>query len=83
MRTGKPRICRSRSSRMLNRPTWMRGARSGSSLMAKMPRLVRGTMPKWITSGSAKVSRRVAALMGSMSPSRSAIETSGVASFSL
>jgi hypothetical protein len=27
--------------------------------MAKMPRLVRGTMPKWITSGSAKVSLRV------------------------
>src|SRR6202035_561414 len=59
MRTGKPRICRSRSSRMLNRPTWMRGERSGSSLIAKMPRLVRGTMPKWMTSGSAKVSLRV------------------------
>jgi hypothetical protein len=51
--------------------------------MAKMPRLVRGMMPKWITSGSAYVSLRVAALIGSMSPRRSAIETSGVASFSL
>ena len=30
----------------------MRGCRSGSSLMAKMPRLVRGTMPKWMTSSS-------------------------------
>ena len=27
---------------MLSRPTWMRSARSGSSLMQKMPRLVRG-----------------------------------------
>jgi len=52
-------------------------------LIAKMPRLVRGTIPKWMTSGSAKVSLRVAALIGSMSPKRSAIETSGVASFSL
>ena len=45
-RTGKPRIWRSRSSRILSRPTWIRGARSGSSLMAKMPRLVRGDDPE-------------------------------------
>ncbi len=30
---------------MLRSPTWMRSARSGSSLMAKMPRLVRGSKP--------------------------------------
>ncbi len=50
---GNPLTWISRSSRMLSKPTWMRGARSGNSLMAKIPRLVRGTMPKWITSGSA------------------------------
>ena len=53
IRTGKPRIWRSRSSRMLSSTTWIRGARSGSSLMAKIPRLVRGMTPKWMTSGSA------------------------------
>jgi hypothetical protein len=37
----KPRIWTSRSSRMLRRPTWIRGARSGSSLIVKMPRLRR------------------------------------------
>ena len=60
----------------------MRGWRSGSSLIAKMPRLVRGTMPKWMTSSSEYERRSVAALIGSMSPMRSAIVTSGVASFS-
>jgi hypothetical protein len=60
----------------------MRAGRSGSSLIANRPRLLRGTRPKCTTSGSAKVRRRVAALIGSMSPMRSAIEVSGVASFS-
>ena len=36
-RTMKPRTWTSRSSRMLSRPTWIRSARSGSSLIAKMP----------------------------------------------
>ncbi len=82
MRMLKPLTWMSCSSMMFSRPTWMRGWRSGSSLMAKMPRCVRGMMPKWITSSSAYVSFCVAALMGSMSPIRSAMDVSGVASFS-
>ena len=45
IRIGNPRIWKSRSSRMFSSPTWMRGCRSGSSLMAKMQRLLRGTRP--------------------------------------
>jgi len=67
---------------MFSRPTWMRCDRSGSSLIAKMPRLVRGTNPKFNASSSSSVTRRDAALIGSTSPMRSAIVTSGVASFS-
>ncbi len=44
----------SRSSSTLSSATWMRSARSGSSLTAMMPRLVRGTRPKWIVSGIAE-----------------------------
>ncbi len=50
--------------------------------MAKMPRLVRGMMPQWMTSVLEISSFSRAALIGSMSPIRSAMETSGVASFS-
>ena len=39
------RIWMSCSSSTFSSETWMRSARSGSSLMAKMPRLVRGTRP--------------------------------------
>ena len=44
-RIGNPRIWMSFSSRMFRSPTWILGWRSGSSLIAKMPRLVRGTIP--------------------------------------
>ncbi len=60
----------------------MRGCRSGSSLIAKIPRFVRGMIPKWMTSSSEYERRSVAALIGSTSPIRSAMVTSGVASFS-
>ena len=42
----------SRSSITLSIATWMRSARSGSSLIATMPRWLRGIRPKWIVSGS-------------------------------
>ena len=71
----------SRSSSTLSSATWIRSARSGSSLRAKTPRLVRGTMPKWMVSGSPSV-RPSATLTGSMSPIRSPTLVSGVASFS-
>ena len=51
-RTTKPRIWTSRSSRMLSRPTWIRSARSGSSLSVKMPRLVRGMSPNAMVDAS-------------------------------
>ena len=71
----------SRSSSTFSSATWMRSARSGSSFSEKMPRLVRGTMPKWMVSGSPSV-RPSATLTGSMSPIRSPTLVSGVASFS-
>src|SRR5580658_5232897 len=71
----------SRSSITLSRDTWIRSARSGSSFREKMPRLVRGTSPKWMVSGSPRV-RPSATLTGSMSPIRSPTLVSGVASFS-
>ena len=71
----------SRSSMTLSMATWMRSARSGSSLMATIPRWLRGMRPKWIVSGSPRL-RPSATLMGSTSPMRSATEVSGVASFS-
>ena len=71
----------SRSSSTLSSATWIRSARSGSSLRQKTPRLVRGTMPKWMVSGSPRV-RPSATLTGSMSPIRSPTLVSGVASFS-
>ena len=71
----------SRSSSTFSSATWIRSARSGSSLRQKMPRLVRGTSPKWIVSGSPRV-RPSATLIGSMSPIRSPTLVSGVASFS-
>lgn len=58
--------------------TWMRSARSGSSLMAMMPRCARGMSPKWMVSGSPRLAS--ATFIGSMSPTRSATEVSGVAS---
>ena len=71
----------SRSSITLSMETWIRSARSGSSLIATMPRCERGMRPKWMVSGSP--SRRPSAtFMGSTSPMRSATEVSGVASFS-
>ena len=71
----------SRSSMTLSIATWMRSARSGSSLIATMPRWLRGMRPKWIVSGSP--SRRPSATrIGSTSPMRSATLVSGVASFS-
>ncbi len=51
------------------------------NVMQKMPRLVRGSRPKWIVSSSAR-ERPWATFTGSTSPMRSAMETSGVASFS-
>ena len=67
---------------MLNRPTWIFPARSGSSLMAKMPRLARGKQA--VVNGQFVGESRPprAALMGSTSPIMSAMVTSGVASFS-
>jgi hypothetical protein len=47
----------SRSSITLSIATWIRSARSGSSLMATIPRWLRGMRPKWMVSG-----RRVAPL---------------------
>ena len=71
----------SRSSSTLSSDTWIRSARSGSSFRQKTPRLVRGTRPKWIVSGSPSV-RPSATFTGSMSPIRSPTLVSGVASFS-
>src|SRR5262249_39244045 len=45
----------SRSSRTFSSDTWIRSARSGSSFRQNTPRLVRGTSPKWIVSGSPSV----------------------------
>ena len=59
----------------------MRAGRSGSSLIEKMPRCVRGTSPKWIVCSSPRY-RPSATRMGSTSPIRSATDASGVASFS-
>ena len=59
----------------------MRSARSGSSLIATIPRCARGTRPKWMVSGSPRL-RPSATLTGSTSPIMSATEVSGVASFS-
>ena len=72
----------SRSSITLSIDTWMRSARSGSSLIATMPRCARGIRPKAMVSGSPRL-RPSATLMGSMSPTRSATLVSGVASFSV
>jgi hypothetical protein len=71
----------SRSSITFNIATWIRSARSGSSLIATMPRWLRGISPKWIVSGSPRW-RPSATFIGSTSPIRSATEVSGVASFS-
>ena len=71
----------SRSSMTFSSATWMRSARSGSSLMATMPRCALGTSPKWMVSGSPSV-RPCATFTGSTSPIRSPTEVSGVASFS-
>ena len=71
----------SRSSITLSIATWIRSARSGSSLIATIPRWVRGIRPKWMVSGSPSV-RPSATFIGSTSPIRSATEVSGVASFS-
>jgi len=49
--------------------------------MQKIPRLPRGRSPKWMVSSS-ESERPAATFTGSTSPIRSAIETSGVASFS-
>ena len=49
--------------------------------MQKIPRWVRGTSPKWMVNSSER-SRPSATFTGSTSPIRSAMETSGVASFS-
>ena len=72
----------SRSSITLSSATWIRSARSGSSLIAMMPRCARGTSPKWMVSGSPS-ERPWATLTGSTSPIRSATAVSGVASFSV
>ena len=66
----------SRSSITLSIATWMRSARSGSSLMATIPRWQRGISPKWMVSGSPRV-RPSATFIGSTSPIRSATEVSG------
>ena len=71
----------SRSSITLSIATWIRSARSGSSLIATIPRWLRGMSPKWIVSGSPS-ERPSATFIGSTSPIRSATEVSGVASFS-
>src|ERR1700683_270222 len=71
----------SRSSSTFSSDTWIRSARSGSSFREKMPRVVRGTRPKWMASGAPRV-RPSATLTGSMSPIRSPTLVSGVASFS-
>jgi len=71
----------SRSSSTFSSATWMRSARSGSSFRQNTPRLVRGTSPKWIVSGSPS-GLPSATLTGSMSPIRSPTLVSGVASFS-
>ena len=55
----------------LSMATWMRSARSGSSLTATMPRCARGMSRKAMVSGSPSV-RPSATLMGSISPTRSA-----------
>ena len=80
-RTLWPRICMSRSSRRLSSPTCMRSARSGSSFIAKMPRLTLGTRPQCRASSSER-QRPSATFIGSISPIRSAMVMSGVASFS-
>ena len=71
----------SRSSITLSIATWIRSARSGSSLIATMPRWLRGIRPKWMVSGSPS-ERPSATFIGSTSPIRSATLVSGVASFS-
>ena len=71
----------SRSSITLSIATWIRSARSGSSLIATMPRWLRGISPKWMVSGSPS-ERPSATFIGSTSPIRSATLVSGVASFS-
>ena len=71
----------SRSSITLSSATWIRSARSGSSLIATMPRWLRGTSPKWMVSGSPRL-RPSATFIGSTSPIRSPTLVSGVASFS-
>ena len=71
----------SRSSITLSSATWIRSARSGSSLIATMPRWLRGTRPKWMVSGSPRL-RPSATFIGSTSPMRSPTLVSGVASFS-
>ena len=45
----------SRSSITFSIATWMRSARSGSSLIATIPLCERGISPKWIVSGSPEV----------------------------
>ena len=69
--TGKPRICTSRSSRMLNRPTCTNSSSSGNSFMAKMPRCMRGISPK-CNASSADMLVPPASLAGSISPMMSA-----------
>ena len=71
----------SRSSITLSIATWIRSARSGSSLIATIPLWERGISPKWIVSGSPRL-RPSATFIGSTSPIRSATLVSGVASFS-
>ena len=66
----------SRSSITLSIATWIRSARSGSSLIATMPRWLRGISPKWIVSGSPS-ERPSATFIGSTSPIRSATLVSG------
>ena len=61
----------SRSSITLSIATWIRSARSGSSLIATMPRWERGISPKWMVSGSPS-DRPSATFIGSTSPIRSA-----------
>ena len=71
----------SRSSITLSIATWIRSARSGSSLIATIPLWERGIRPKWMVSGSPRL-RPSATFIGSTSPIRSATLVSGVASFS-
>src|SRR6059058_6081636 len=64
---------------MLKSPTWILPAKSGSSLIAKIPRLARGSSPKCMVSSSESRCPPRAALLGSTSPMISAMVTSGVA----